>query len=254
MSPKKNNKNTTVYLLSYLGALSLLLLFIYLLFLRSYFSDVFVTGTPNQDLNINSQVNLELNYDPLITVVPEELQSSDGQSKFFISNLDPKQGSDQAKAILILWSRFDNESAKAASLLLEDLKQEYNDDLIIIWKDLIDPDSDDVGFEAAMAGHCANEQQYFWDYHDKIFANTENINTDNLKIWAEEIGIDSLTFNQCLDQKDMQAIVANNYYAAQSQGITEAPTIFINSEKVSDATNIDSIKEVINKKLENYEN
>src|SRR3990170_3112711 len=55
---------------------------------------------------------------------------------------------------------------------------------------------------AAEAAYCAGDQNKFWEMHDIIFANHsgENVGdfTDNrLTAFAEEIGLDSATFQDC---------------------------------------------------------
>lgn len=88
-------------------------------------------------------------------------------------------------------------------------------------------------FWAAEASECAADQNAFWPYHDKIFANHagENQGTytkEKLKGFAAELGLNAQTFNDCLDSgKYTQAVQAQSA-AAQQLGVTGTPSFFVN--------------------------
>jgi len=230
-------------------------LLIYFLFFQVYFQSWLGSANiTSQNSNINN-ANLQLNYDPLVTVVPKNLQSASRMSKFLISDLDPKNGPTDAKVIIIVWSRFDNQEAKNLSDILKEIKNQYGDEAVIIWKDIIDPNNtNESGVNATLAAHCANEQNKFWEYHDILFSDINNLNVDNLKKIAVDLSLDPTTFNLCLDEKDAQAIVVNNYYNAKNYKITSVPSLFVNDEEIKEIADVNKIKEVINKKLADYEN
>ena len=55
---------------------------------------------------------------------------------------------------------------------------------------------------AAEATECANEQDRFWDYYDKLFEeqggeNVGDFSQDRLKQFAADLDLDTETFNQC---------------------------------------------------------
>jgi len=54
---------------------------------------------------------------------------------------------------------------------------------------------------ASFASYCANEQKRYWDYHNMLFQNSiENeIDSQLLKQFATELGLDMDSFEECLD-------------------------------------------------------
>src|SRR3989344_3637539 len=59
---------------------------------------------------------------------------------------------------------------------------------------------------SAEASECAHEQSKFWEMHDKIFSEQAKQGTGTvtygaveLKKWASQIGLETNTFNTCLD-------------------------------------------------------
>ena len=87
---------------------------------------------------------------------------------------------------------------------------------------------------AAQAAECANQQNKFWEYHDKLFAvwKGENVGTFtklNLKQYAVGIVPDTATFDQCLDTDKTKSIVDADVAEAGRFGVPGTPTFFVNN-------------------------
>ena len=69
----------------------------------------------------------------------------------------------------------------------------------LVWKDfpLTTIHRDALG--AAEAAHCANEQGRFWEFHDRLFANQQQLRRPALKQHAADLGLDTGRFNLCVD-------------------------------------------------------
>lgn len=52
---------------------------------------------------------------------------------------------------------------------------------------------------ASIAALCANDQGNYWDMHNLLFDNQTELQVENLKQFAVEIGLDTDEFNECLD-------------------------------------------------------
>jgi protein-disulfide isomerase len=109
---------------------------------------------------------------------------------------------------------------------------------------------------AAEAAECANEQGQgkFWDYHDKLFENQHGENQgaftiDNLKRFAGELGLDTQTFNQCLDSHKYEALVKAETQDAVKKGIGSTPTFVIGGQTVVGLKSYDELKKVIEAEL-----
>lgn len=90
---------------------------------------------------------------------------------------------------------------------------------------------------AAEASECANEQGRFWDYYDKLYQeqNGENVGVfskDNLKRFASEIGLDTVSFNQCLDSGRFTEKVQQETLEGQQAGVRGTPSVFVNGKLI----------------------
>ena len=84
---------------------------------------------------------------------------------------------------------------------------------------------------AAVAAMAAHQQGKFWEYHDKIFANQKGINDENLKKWAEEIGLDVPKWEAYVKSGEGDKVVDADMKEGRTAGLRGTPTIYINGRK-----------------------
>ncbi len=85
---------------------------------------------------------------------------------------------------------------------------------------------------AAEAARCAGDQGKFWEYHDYLYAhqNGENQGTfsdPNLKSFAKNLGLNTSTFDQCLNGSKYAQAVADSKDEGLKAGVQGTPKGFI---------------------------
>lgn len=113
----------------------------------------------------------------------------------------------------------------------------------------------DESLWAAEAGECAADQDKFWEFHDKLFSsqNGENqgaFSKENLKKFAEEIGLDTAAFNECMDSGKYTLIVQEQTNTANQLGVRSTPAFIINGLPVLGAQPFESFQKLIEGELE----
>ena len=87
-------------------------------------------------------------------------------------------------------------------------------------------------FLAARAARCAGDQQRYPEYHDRIF-DTQNdwspmsSATGHFKDLAEQLGLDTGTFNDCLDSDRHAEVVTANMKLGEAFRVNSTPTLFV---------------------------
>lgn len=86
--------------------------------------------------------------------------------------------------------------------------------------------------KAAEAARCAGDQNKFWEYHDYLYAhqngeNQGNFSDSNLKSFAKNLGLNTATFNQCLDGNKYTQTVADSRDEGTRAGVQGTPKGFI---------------------------
>ncbi len=103
--------------------------------------------------------------------------------------------------------------------------------------------------KAAEATECADDQGKFWEYHDLVFANQNAIDVDSLKGYAAELGLDTGTFDECLDEGKHSSEVGNDLEDGRASGVTGTPAFIINGQLVSGAQPFTVFQQVIDAAL-----
>ncbi|HEY5730589.1 MAG TPA: thioredoxin domain-containing protein, partial [Anaerolineales bacterium] len=103
---------------------------------------------------------------------------------------------------------------------------------------------------SAEAAECAADQDQFWAYHDKLYeilvsGNQSAFTKDNLKRYAEEIGLDTQVFNECLDSGKYTSLIQEDTQAASSLGVKSTPTFLVNGQPVVGAQPFEVFQQAI---------
>ena len=102
---------------------------------------------------------------------------------------------------------------------------------------------------AAEAAMCADEQNVFWKYHDKLFDNQQVLGEQTYIQIASDLGLDMTAFQDCLTNHRYQQDIQADSDFAVSKGVNATPTFFINGLAVVGAQPLDVFKQVIDKEL-----
>jgi protein-disulfide isomerase len=117
-----------------------------------------------------------------------------------------------------------------------------------VWKNL-PLDMHKNAMSAALAAAAAGRQGKFWEFHDKIFANQQQLDLDAYKRYARELGMDVARFEKDLVDPDVKKAVDADKSEAQSLGVTGTPAFFVNGRYLSGAKPFEDFAKVINAEL-----
>ena len=82
-------------------------------------------------------------------------------------------------------------------------------------------------FKAAEATHCAGDQGKYWELHDRLFSNQQNLGRADLSAHAQALGLDVPAFDRCVDGGKHAERVRKDVDEAQRLGITGTPTFYV---------------------------
>jgi len=105
---------------------------------------------------------------------------------------------------------------------------------------------------AARAALAAYQQGKFWEFHDKLFADQKNLNTESYLKYAGELGLDIDKFNRDMLQPSVATskIIGADKSEAIALGITGVPAFFVNGRYLSGARPFEEFAKLIDEELE----
>lgn len=82
-------------------------------------------------------------------------------------------------------------------------------------------------FRAAEAANCAGDQGQYWQMHDSLFENQEDLKRPDLKTYAQDLGLDISQFERCLDDQKFVDEVSRDFLDGQRAGVNGTPAFFL---------------------------
>ncbi len=80
---------------------------------------------------------------------------------------------------------------------------------------------------AAVAAHCAGEQDKFWELRDLMVANSADLSQDSLLKYGEKVSLDMPAFRACLSDKKYSAAIQKDVADAGTLGISGTPSFVL---------------------------
>ena len=163
---------------------------------------------------------------------------------------DPAIGLQDAPVLIVEFSDFQcSYCARFATETLGQILDAYGDQVRLVFRDFPLTSIHTHAQKAAEASQCAYEQGEYWEYHDLLFQNQQALDVDSLKAYAQQLGLDTGAFNECLDSGKYTSEVQNDLTQGQSYGVTGTPTFFINGRLLRGAKPFSDFQAMIEEEL-----
>jgi len=175
---------------------------------------------------------------------------------------DPSWGPEDAPVTIIEFSEFLCPYCQRFALqTLPQIREAYEGEVRYVYRDFIV--HGEPATKISEATECADDQDKFWEYHDHLWENYSTLGqqaqtgmdalTTTLKGYASDLGLDTATFNDCLDTGKRTAEVQKDSQDARAYGVTGTPAFFVNGQLVSGAQPFSVFQQVIDAALEGSE-
>jgi len=157
----------------------------------------------------------------------------------------PSRGRASASVTLVEFGDFQCPPCGQMYPVVEEALKPYGADVRFVFREFplsIHPNARKAA-EAAMA---ANAQGRFWEYMDLLFKNQRALDTQSLKKYATEVGLDRKRFDAALDGGLYAAEVRHDIREGEMYRVQGTPTYFINGVRLSyDAYSVEGIRKAI---------
>jgi protein-disulfide isomerase len=118
----------------------------------------------------------------------------------------------------------------------------------LVWKNL-PLDMHQNAMSAHIAAAAAAKQGKFWEFHDRLLANQQQLNLDTYKKYARELGMDVARFEKDLADPATRKGIDADKAEAKSLGVTGTPAFFVNGHFLGGAQPFDEFAKTINTEL-----
>jgi len=160
----------------------------------------------------------------------------------------PQRGSDNAALTIVEYSDFQCPYCRAVEASLRQVMKKYGDQVRLVYMDFPLPFHQHA-MDAAIAARCADEQGQFWTFHDALIENPSALSTPGLKSTAEQLGLDSMTFDRCLDGRKYESSVVADRTQGERIGAHGTPYFIVGNRSMSGAQPASAFESAIDQQL-----
>ena len=148
-----------------------------------------------------------------------------------VNSNDHIQGDNSAPVELVEYGDYQCPHCGRAYPIIKRVQKKLGTDLKFVFRNFplseVHPDA----FNAAVAAEAAALQGKFWEMHDVIFENQENLSPEDLFSYAERVGLDVSRFKSDIQKESLSGKVENDFESGVRSGVNGTPGLFINGHK-----------------------
>jgi protein-disulfide isomerase len=156
----------------------------------------------------------------------------------------PVKGPADARITLVEFSDFECPYCSAAEKQVDIVMAAYPKDVKLVYKQFplsMHPHAE----TAAEASLAARDQGKFWEMYDVLFKNYRRLSSDNIMIWAKEIGLDMDKFRADLVSGKYKAVVEKDLSDGEAAGVYGTPAFYINGKQYNGEVTLAALKPIL---------
>jgi protein-disulfide isomerase len=128
------------------------------------------------------------------------------------------------------------------------IQQAYPNQVRLVYKDFPLYQAHPNASPAALAARCANDQNKYWLFHDRLFSG-KALSTAYYESIAAELSLDVAKWRSCVTSGKYNTEIENDYNYGAQLGINGTPTFFINGVAMIGAQPFSAFKKLIDQEL-----
>lgn len=144
---------------------------------------------------------------------------------------DNSTGDHHARIQLVEYGDYQCPHCRVAYPLLKKIKAEYFNEIFFVFRNFPLQSMHPYAMVAALATEAAAKQGKFWEMHDIIFENQEDLSDKLLVSFANELKLDMRRFENAIDSKALVQKVEADFEGGIRSGVNGTPSFFVNGTK-----------------------
>jgi protein-disulfide isomerase len=161
----------------------------------------------------------------------------------------PSKGPADAPVTIVEFSDFECPFCGGLFPTLKKVEQNYPEKVRIVYRQFPLNNLHPHAQKAAEASLCANEQNKFWQLHDAMFTDQQNLTVDDLKSKAASLSLNAANFAMCLDSGKYAPAIRDSLAEGNKAGVDGTPALFINGRYLGGNQPYDEIAKIIEDEL-----
>jgi protein-disulfide isomerase len=158
---------------------------------------------------------------------------------------DHMQGPASAPVTLVEYGDYECPYCGEAHPVLKTVQERMGDRLRFVFRNFPLSEAHPHAFAAAAAAEAAGTQGKFWEMHDMLYENQENLGPQALTGYAKALGLDVERFVKDINAGAFTARIKHDFQTGLMSGVNGTPSLFINGERYDGERDAESLLDVL---------
>ena len=154
---------------------------------------------------------------------------------------DHIQGPADAPVTLVEYGDYECPYCGAAYPIVKEAQARMGERLRFVFRNFPITTSHPHAEQAAEAAEGATAQDRFWEMHDVLYENQRQLEDENLRAYADQLGLDVERFGNELAEHVHAARVREDFMSGVRSGVNGTPTFFINGVRHDDSYELETL-------------
>lgn len=162
-----------------------------------------------------------------------------------VTKQDHIQGSLNAPCILVEYGDYQCPSCGAAQVVIKRLQARFGNQLSFVFRNFPLREIHPWAAPAAELAEWAGSQGKFWEMHDLLFANQDNLSEATFHVLREEVSLTGLKMHQAESDGSTRKKIDSDFAGGIRSGVNGTPTFFLNGQRYDGSADFDSLVELM---------
>lgn len=153
------------------------------------------------------------------------------QLKTPVNARDHIKGNPSAPIVLVEYGDYQCPACGAAFPDIEELMRSFGDEMCFVFRHFPLTDIHEYALLGALAVEAAGMQGKFWDMHDMVYENQEDLSPIGIMDFARELELNIPRFERDLEDPDLKERVQIDFMSGVESGVHGTPSFFLNGAK-----------------------
>jgi protein-disulfide isomerase len=154
---------------------------------------------------------------------------------------DHVQGPADAAVTLVEYGDYECPYCGAAYPIIKEVQARMGARLRFVFRNFPIATSHPHAEQAAEAAEAAAAQGRFWEMHDLLYENQKRLRDDDLRGYAEKLGLDIDLFDRELVEHVHTARVHEDFMSGVRSGVNGTPTFYIDGVRYNDSYDLETL-------------
>lgn len=159
----------------------------------------------------------------------------------------PFKGPEDAPVVLTIFDDFECPYCARLVPVLDQVVKQYPEAVKLVFKHF-PLRNHKHAVKAALASMAAEKQGKFWEFHDLLFANYNQLSDEKIEEIAQTLNLDMERFKTDMQDPALVNTIRQDIMQAVNAGVRGTPTLFVNGKRLQDRS-MEGFQEAIEKEL-----